>query len=378
MISPENFVRHLALRGINFFSGVPDSALSGICNYLDRRLGRDCHAPAVNEGSAVSIAMGYHFGSGKIPMVYLQNSGLGNAVNPLASLASPEIYAVPMLLMIGWRGMPGKKDEPQHVLQGRVTTQQLDLLDIPYAVIHAEEIQWRERVDGLINLAVEGSRPVALICHPKTFEDLPFERTLQNKNCSLTRELALATIYKTLVGRYAMVATTGKCGRELHEIVEKEGGDQDSLLVVGGMGHAISICLGLCLGSKSQDVALLDGDGAFLMHMGTIATVGAYRPTGLLHILLNNGCHESVGGQPTNINTVDIEQLIKSVGYEAYQFADSIDTLEKSLEAVVCSVKPAFLEIKINALSRNDLGRPTHSPGRNKEQFMQRIRATRP
>ena len=266
MIAPENFVLALKKVGLNFFIGVPDSLLKSFCAYVDDHLPSGQHITAANEGNAVAIASGYHLATGKSAVVYMQNSGLGNTINPLTSLADKEVYQIPMLLVIGWRGEPGLADEPQHVKQGRITLQQLDLLEIPYQVLSDQSnvydiANWVQE-----QLATTGA-PVAIVVKKNTFAS--YKSSRNSDFATMSREEALAQILE-LAGEALVVSTTGKTSREVFELRKIRQEVQRDFLTVGSMGHTSSIALGIALGQPLKKVVCLDGDGSMLMHMGAL------------------------------------------------------------------------------------------------------------
>ena len=368
MIRCEDFVDWLVALGVDFYAGVPDSLLKPVCFYLADHAG-DKHVVAANEGGAVALACGYHLATGKVPLVYLQNSGQGNTINPLLSLADRDVYSIPLLLLIGWRGEPGTKDEPQHVKQGKVTVSLLEAMDIPYRVLETEPDAARRCVDELAAIATAESRPVALLVRDGTFE--PYKPKEQaSGQFEMTRERAIEAVVATLGESDAIVATTGKISRELYEYRARAGrGHQREFLTVGSMGHASQIAMGIALAKPDRQVFCLDGDGAMLMHMGGAAIVGAAGVENFKHIVLNNGVHDSVGGMTTAGLRVSFTEIGKACGYtEAWRVERSVDVAEKvaKLRAVT---GPAMLEIMVQKGARADLGRPKTSPIENKTAF---------
>jgi phosphonopyruvate decarboxylase len=304
-------------------------------------------------------------------LVYLQNSGLGNAINPLASLAAPAIYGVPMLLMVGWRGEIGAdgsqlKDEPQHVLQGRITLGQLELLGIPHQIVGAES-DVGEVVAQAVEQALSGSRPTALVVRKGAFA--PYRWTAGAETAELTREAAIAALAAALPADAAIISTTGMASRELFELRKAAGaGHARDFLTVGGMGHAISIATGLALTCPDRPVVCLDGDGAMLMHLGAL-TESASRPK-LLHVMLNNAAHDSVGGQPTAAGRLDLGRIAEACGYRNVRRADTTAAVLLALEELLANDAAGFLEIRCRRGARPDLGRPDRSPAQNKREFM--------
>lgn len=369
MIQPKDFFEAMSARGVGFYAGVPDSLLANFCAYVDDQGGRDQHLITANEGNAVALAMGYHMATGKVAMVYMQNSGLGNTVNPLTSLADPEVYKVPMLLVIGWRGEPGVKDEPQHVKQGRVTLGQLDVLEIPHWVLDANS-----DVGATLDAAFAGMQkrnaPVALVVRKDTFAKYKPQNSSPEAS-TLAREAALEQLLQLSAEDDLIVSTTGKTSREVFELRVKHGQKQRDFLTVGGMGHTASIALGVAIGQPGRRVVCLDGDGSLLMHMGSMPVIAGYKPQRFVHVLLNNGSHESVGGQATAAGQVNFAQLADAVGYAGYAVAKDVPSLQQAWQSLANKQGPVLLEVKIKNGSRDDLGRPTTTAEQNKLAFME-------
>lgn len=371
MIQPKDFFEAMTNRGVGFYAGVPDSLLANFCAYVDDKGGRDQHLITANEGNAVALAMGYHMATGKVAMVYMQNSGLGNIVNPLVSLADPEVYKVPMLLLVGWRGEPGFKDEPQHVKQGRVTLEQLDLLEIPYWVLDASS-DFDSTLDAVFASMRERNAPVALVVRKDTFAMYKMQNLIPDAS-TLARESALEELLQLCADVDLIVSTTGKTSRELFELRIKYGQKHCDFLTVGGMGHTASIALGIAIGQPQRRVVCLDGDGSLLMHMGSMPVIAGYKPQRFIHVLLNNGSHESVGGQATSASQVNFAQLAEAVGYAGYAVANDVRSLRQAWISIICKEGPVLLEVKIKKGSRDDLGRPTTTAEQNKLAFMEKI-----
>lgn len=374
MVDPDLIVEFLLKKNIRLASGVPDSVLTGLSASLEASLGSDKHVIAANEGNALSLALGHYLATGNPAIVYMQNSGLGNIVNPVTSLAHADVYGVPMFLVVGWRGAPGAPDEPQHVKQGRSTTEMLDLLDIPWWEIDLEadpisvlQAAWAEMSENV--------RPVAILIRnnvlAKSAKKLAGEAG--DRKASLQREAAIAHILELARPTDALIATTGKAGRELYELRQGRQEANQDFLTVGGMGHASSIALGIALEQKSRRVVCLDGDGAMLMHMGSMAVVGALKPENFVHILLNNQSHESVGGQPTVMHVVDTKSIVLGCGYENYVLAEDEQQISEAWAEFDNKQGPFFLEITIAKGARSDLGRPTMTPAENKAAFMKKL-----
>lgn len=371
MIAPSAFVQELQKQGTGFFTGVPDSLLKNLCAYITDSFDAEHHIIAANEGNAVGLAAGHYLATGTIPMVYMQNSGEGNAVNPLLSLADTDVYQIPLLLCIGWRGEPGVHDEPQHVKQGKVTLSLLETMGIPYQVLSSDEATMKAQVEQVYATMKAGHAPVALIVKKGVFA----EYTLQQSVCvegQLTREEALEIIVKHAAPHAIFVSTTGMASRELYEIRERHGeGHEKDFLTVGSMGHASQIALGIALNKKHRQVFCLDGDGAALMHLGGMAIIGTRKPENYFHIILNNGSHDSVGGQPTVGREVDMVGVSASLGY-----ATSVKVTDESTLVDALSTKktgPHCIEVLVKKGNRKDLGRPKSTPVENKQAFMHYI-----
>jgi phosphonopyruvate decarboxylase len=368
LIRSQDFTDWLAARGVEFYAGVPDSLLKPVCFYLADHAG-DKHVVAANEGGAVALACGYHLATGSVPLVYLQNSGQGNTINPLLSLADPDVYSIPMLLLIGWRGESGVKDEPQHVKQGKVTVGLLEAMDIPFRILSPEPEEAKRSVDELLAIAVAESRPVTLLVRKNTFE--PYKPKNQAVgNFEMTREQAIEAVVSCLGETEAIVSTTGHISRELYEYRDRAGeGHQREFLTVGSMGHASQIAMGIALAKPDRQVFCLDGDGAMLMHMGGTAIVGAAGVTNFKHVILNNGVHDSVGGMATAGLSVSFTGIAKACGYtDAWRIEGREDLAEKVAQ-LRSARGPAMLEIMVRKGARADLGRPKTSPIENKTAF---------
>lgn len=368
MLSPAKFYQRLRSHGIEYTTGVPDSLLKDFCAYtFDQGL----DTIAANEGGAVALAAGYHLATGKIPLVYMQNSGFGNIINPLTSLVDPEVYSIPMLLMIGWRGEPGKKDEPQHVKQGRVNETLLQALEVPYCILAADEAEADAQLEMAFGYMKEKSAPYALLVQAGTFDTYKMNAKTPGPVYTLKREEALDVILSGLGETDIVVSTTGKTSREVFELRAKyQQGHQRDFLTVGCMGHASQIALGIALEKPGRTVYCIDGDGAVLMHMGSLAIIGSKRPANFRHLLINNGSHESVGGQPTAGFGVDFGKVALACGYSSYFRASNKEQLEKALSDFRSGEGPVLLEVMTAQGSREDLGRPTIAPVDNKKDFM--------
>lgn len=359
--------------GADFFAGVPDSKLRPLVDYLVESYGSNnaSHVIAANEGNAAALAAGYHLATGKTPVVYLQNSGLGNIVNPLLSLLDRAVYGIPCIFVIGWRGEPGLHDEPQHLLQGRLTEPLLDTMGVTTRVLT------QETTPAELAHMMEEARPHLAAGRQAAFlirEDaLTYPKQKYENLFPMRREDAVAEILNA-AGDAVIVATTGKTGRELFELREARGeGHARDFLTVGSMGHASAIALGLALHRPQRRVICIDGDGAALMHMGAMATIGAIAPENLVHILLNNEAHESVGGAPTVADSMNFLHIAEAVGYRRVRSADDPGSLRRALQDIQEHRKLTFLEVRIAIGSRSELGRPTTTPAENKAALMQTL-----
>jgi phosphonopyruvate decarboxylase len=389
MIDPGFFCNLLASHGTEFFTGVPDSLLKSFCAWVTDQAGREKnHIIAVNEGAAVALASGYHLATGKIPLVYMQNSGIGNAVNPLLSLADGDVYRIPMILLVGWRGEPGVKDEPQHLKQGKVTCALFEAMGIPYLILSAHEDEVKGQLETCYAHIKQNNTPFALIVRKDTFAPYILggdtgacgSETVKEES-KLSREEAIEEIIRSSSPNEVFISTTGMASRELYELREKYNmGHERDFLTVGSMGHASSLALAIALQRPEVPVTCIDGDGAALMHLGSVAAIGVRSPANLRHIVLNNGAHDSVGGQPTIARKIDLSGIARSAGY-ARVF--SVTTREELCcvlgEATGADRKngPEFIEVIVRKGNRKDLGRPKSSPQQNKEAFMRFLTANK-
>ena len=369
-IKPLDFYNELSAHGINFFTGVPDSLLKEFCLCIDDSIVGDKHIIAANEGNAVALAAGYYLAQKSIPLVYMQNSGLGNAINPLLSLCDPEVYAIPMVVVIGWRGEPGVKDEPQHIKQGKVQLELLEAMDMPYEIISQDDKQYAVQISNAVKIAKTGNRPVVLLIKKGTFKKYPTEIE-KSPIQFMKREDALETILGNLDDNAIVVSTTGKTSREIFEIREKNGqSHEQDFLTVGSMGHCSAIALGIALAKPKREVVCIDGDGAMLMHLGSLTSIASLKPKNFRHILMNNEVHESVGGQKTAAKELDMTAIVNSLGSSKIFKAETASDLDLKFIDFISCPGPSFLEVKIRPGSREDLGRPTINPVDNKENFM--------
>lgn len=370
MISPKFFIDQLGSYGIDFYAGVPDSLLKNICAYIADHLDAKHNIITANEGAAIGLAAGYHLATGKVGVVYMQNSGEGNIINPLASLTDKEVYNIPVLLLIGWRGRPGVHDEPQHVKQGKVTTGLLNVMGINYEVLSKNEEKASKQIAKAVTSIQKTNEVYALVIEKDTFDDYKLQ-SVETNDLTLSREEAIQTVADALAEKDVIVSTTGMISRELFETRAALGqGHERDFLTVGSMGHASQIALGIALEKNDRRVWCFDGDGATLMHMGSMAIVASKSPTNYIHVIFNNGAHDSVGGQPTVGLKIDVPAVAKAVGYNSTFSVDSKEALQEVLPKLASLEGPILLEVKVKKGNRKDLGRPTTTPIENKEALM--------
>ena len=368
----ENLVKII---GADFYTGVPDSQLKALCNYLMATYGIDPehHVIAANEGNCTALAAGYHLATGKVPVVYMQNSGEGNIINPVASLLNDKVYAIPVVFIIGWRGEPGIHDEPQHIYQGEVTVKLLEDMDIAAFIIG------KETTDEEVEKAMENFRAVlasgknvAFVIRKGALTDAP-KVEYKNDN-TMVREEIIQHIVKAS-GEDPIVSTTGKASRELFETRVANGQSHKyDFLTVGSMGHSSSIALGVAINKPEQRIWCIDGDGAVLMHMGAMAVVGANKPRNLIHVVINNAAHETVGGMPTVAGEIELTAIAKACGYPNAVCVDTFEDLDRELEAAKGRNELSLIEVKCSIGAREDLGRPTTTALENKENFMEYLK----
>ncbi|MBS6821070.1 MAG: phosphonopyruvate decarboxylase [Roseburia sp.] len=364
----ESFVNML---NVDFYTGVPDSLLKPLCNYLMDAYGIDSkhHMIAANEGNCTAIAAGYHLATGKVPAVYMQNSGEGNVINPLASLLNDKVYAIPMIFIVGWRGEPGVHDEPQHIYQGEVTVKLLEDMDVAAYVVTKETTE--EELDAQMqvfrSLLAKG-KDVAFVVKKGA---LSFEKNVEYSNKNHMRREEIIEHIVNVSKEDPILSTTGKASRELFEIREKNGQSHKyDFLTVGSMGHTSSIALGVALQKPQQKIWCIDGDGAMLMHMGAMAVIGANKPSNLVHIVINNGAHETVGGLPTVASEINLVKMAEACGYPYAVRVSKFEQLDKELQAAKERRELTLIEVECAIGAREDLGRPTTTALENKENFM--------
>ncbi len=352
--------------GCEFFTGVPDSQLRALCDYLINTYGTDPehHIIAANEGNALALAAGYNLATGKIPAVYMQNSGLGNIVNPSTSLTNPKVYNIPVIFIVGWRGEPDLHDEPQHIYQGAVTLDMLSLLGIRYFVVSKDTAinELEHAMSDFREILSEGGDAAFVIRKGA----LTGAKVSYSNDNAMTREEIIRHII-TFSGDSPVISTTGKASRELFELRTTHERD---FLTVGSMGHASSIALGVALHKPSQKVWCIDGDGAVLMHLGAMAVIGSLAVNNLVHIVINNSAHESVGGLPTAAGKISLPEIARACGYVQVFSVDSYDSLDEALKFARDNDCLTFIEAKSRIGARENLGRPTTTPIENKNAFI--------
>ncbi|MGB4407779.1 MAG: phosphonopyruvate decarboxylase [Sphaerochaeta sp.] len=371
MIAPQLFVEEIRKRGTEFFTGVPDSLLKSFCAYITDSVDAEHHIIAVNEGNAVALGCGNYLATSRIPLVYMQNSGEGNAINPLLSLADEDVYQIPVLLVIGWRGEPGKVDEPQHKKQGKVTLSLLEAMGIPYQVLSEDKEEIRSQIATAYYCMEKNLSPYALIVRKDLFAEYSLKDSKQPSG-TMSREKAIDCIVSKASASAIFVSTTGMASRELYEIREENGQSHErDFLTVGSMGHASQIALGIALERKDCQVYCLDGDGATLMHLGGMAIIGSKKPQNYCHIILNNGAHDSVGGQRTVGRDIALVQVALALGYDSAIQVSTKKELEDVLEEKGRGLR--CIEVLVKKGNRKDLGRPKSTPIENKHAFMRYI-----
>lgn len=358
--------------GLDFYTGVPDSQLKALCNYLMNRYGIDKkhHIIAANEGNCTALAAGYHLATGKVPVVYMQNSGEGNIINPVASLLNDKVYAIPAVFIVGWRGEPGIHDEPQHIFQGQITVKLLEDLDIRAFVIGKDttEEEVAEVMEEYRKELARGKN-VAFVIRKGA---LSYEGGVKyENNNTMLREKVIEHIVR-VSGEDPVVSTTGKASRELFEIRETNGQSHKyDFLTVGSMGHSSSIALGIAVNKPDTKVWCVDGDGAVLMHMGAMAVLGANAPENMVHIIINNEAHETVGGMPTVAGKINLVDIAKACGYPKAVCVDNFDDLDRELELAKKRNELSLIEVRCSIGARDNLGRPTTTALENKQNFME-------
>jgi len=372
MVECEELFEIFRRKGFSFFSGVPDSTFKYWMKFLvdEKRL---TNIIAANECEATAICSGYHLATGKIGVVYMQNSGEGKTINPLASLCDPEVYSIPVLLMIGWRGEPGKPDEPQHKKMGRITMPLLDTLEIPYSILEDDPKKIERVLKNAREYMTENNSPVAIIIKKGLVSEYK-QKTKTEQDYEMSREDAIEAIMDNLSGNEIIISTTGKTSRELFEYREnKSQSHKNDFYTVGSMGCASSIALGIALEQRKRKVFVFDGDGAALMQLGTVSTIGHYKPENLIHLIFNNEAYDSTGGQPTVSPGVDFGGIATACGYNSVNKAETREELAEIIRKISASKGPCMVITNVKRGSRKDLGRPTTTPIENKQDFMKTL-----
>ena len=369
MLDCQDFYAMLRDAGVGSYAGVPDSLLKDFCAYVTDNVPGTAHVITANEGAAIALSAGRYLASGRVGLVYLQNSGLGNILNPVTSLVDPEVYAIPVLLLVGWRGEPGTKDEPQHVKQGKNMLAILEAASVPYRILPPDPAEARQVVCEAQVHMLENAGPFALVVRKGTFSPYRSQRS-RPAGPALTREEAIGVILAGIEDDAIVVSTTGMISREVFEHRARQGaGHQRDFLTVGSMGHASQIALGIALEKPGRPVYCLDGDGALLMHMGSAAVLASLAPINLTHLVLNNGAHDSVGGQPTASLQLDLVGFADAVGYREARQVESAQALGQAMRELARRAGPRFVEVRVARGARPDLGRPTTTPQENKMAF---------
>jgi phosphonopyruvate decarboxylase len=379
MLNAVDFLEELNKSGVTFATGVPDSLLSEICKAIEYSSFKTKHIAAVNEGGAIGMAIGHYLSSGQLALVYMQNSGLGNSINPLVSLADPKVYGIPMVLIVGWRGALNEKgnqipDEPQHVKQGLITLDMLDVLGVPYKVIDGEGGDSYGDILKFIDHAYKMLSPIALVIKKNTFESTD-EKNIQRIDMGITREQALKEVENNITTEVPVVITTGMSSREFYELreIRKKSHDTD-FLVVGGMGHASQIAVGIARNIYPKKIICIDGDGAALMHLGALTISSIH--TNFVHILINNNVHDSVGGQNFANNNVDFSAVAQSCGYGSVSTASTLAEIGVAMRNGLIFNGSVFINIKCKAGHRNDLGRPPQNMQSQRDSFIKFLKGS--
>ena len=373
MINAKAIFNLLRAKGIRLFTGVPDSLLKDFCAYITDHATDEEHVITANEGNAIALAVGHFLGSGQPALVYMQNSGIGNAINPLLSLADREVYSIPMLLMIGWRGEPGVKDEPQHVKQGRIMPELLDAMELPWYLIDADTTDPAVVIAQAAGRMRETMAPVVLLVCKGAFEKYSLQKETVT-SFSMNREAAIKCIVDLLDGEEVVVSATGMTSRELYEYRGARGDrHSNDFLTVGSMGHTASIAMGIAIAQPARRVICLDGDGSVIMHMGALAIIGQSGLSNLVHVVINNGSHDSVGGQPTVGLGIDLVRIAEACGYKHANSVSQPEALKEAFTELIDSQGPVLLEIRVSKGARPDLGRPKNSPIENRDALMRHL-----
>lgn len=372
MIDATRFTRKLEELGVGFFTGVPDSLLKDFCACVMETLPAEKHVIAANEGASVGLAIGYYLKTQKPALVYMQNSGFGNAVNPLLSLADNDVYGIPMVLLVGWRGQPGISDEPQHTKQGRVMTDMLDAMKMPWSLLPKDMAQAEAALKDAVDIALREKAPVVLLVEKDSFDK--YRTSAKNVPELPSREEALIALAREIGNDAIQVSTTGMLSRELFEYRNSTGANENrDFLTVGGMGHCSAIALGIAMQEKKREVWCLDGDGALLMHMGGMPVIAAHAPKNFFHVIFNNGVHDSVGGQPTAVAQCLLPELARAAGYKTAVTVSAVAEIGDAVRKARSGEGLCLIELKVRPGNRDGIGRPTETPRQSKDFFMAAI-----
>lgn len=374
-MNTEKFFHILQENGIDFFTGVPDSLLKDLGNYFYQNISHHNHIIAANEGNAIGLAAGSYIASGKVPLVYLQNSGLGNTVNPLLSMADKSLYAIPMIVLVGWRGQGGVNDAEQHLVQGPATPKIIEAMGFPYIVLSKDEERASEQIREVVLSFETQPQPYFVLVEKGSFDSYSLSNPPPPAG-NMSREEALREIALSIPEDSFVVTTTGKTSREWYEVRETLSQKHSrDFLTVGSMGHTSSIALGMALQSN-ENVVCVDGDGSFLMHMGAGVLSGSVQLDNFKYILVNNFSHESVGGLPTPLSKVDFKSLFTAMGFRSYTMADTLDDLRLKINDFIQS-SCGVLEVRVKQGSREDLSRPDKSAGELTHMLREEFQKTR-
>lgn len=374
MIDTDKFFDHITSQGITTFAGVPDSLLKNLCSCIEDRVPKKNHIITSNEGAAIGYGIGSYLATSQPSFIYLQNSGIGNIVNPLLSLASSEVYGIPMIIMIGWRGMQGIKDEPQHTHQGRVMIETIEAMEIPYFILDEDESAGLAITSDAIKTAIKNKTPVIIVVKKNTFKNYKKNKNEPYHN-GITREAALIGAVDLIPVNSIVVSTTGMLSRELFEYrASLNDGHHKDFLTVGGMGHANQIALGIANSKPSSNVFCFDGDGAALMHLGSLAIIGQSNIPNYVHIIFNNGAHDSVGGQPTVGKNINFCGIGHACGYKTANKVTTKEQLKDVFQEIESLDGPHLIDFQVVKGNRDNIGRPTSSPEENKILLMDYIR----
>ena len=355
MIKASTLINSLKKNNSDFFTGVPDSVLKELSFSLKNKNKKN-HIIASNEGAAVSIGIGNYLSTKKIPVIYMQNSGLSNALNPLISIAHKKVYSIPLILIIGWRGSPRVKDEPQHDVKGKITEQILKLINIKYTILRSNSDI--NKFDKQIKLAKKNKSIIACLIEQGTLEKSTNIKKKQDFY-NLDKELFLKNLLENLNKKTKIISSTGYNSRELMYLREKyKFKNSKDFYMVGGMGHTSSVALGYSLSSNNKTICI-DGDGSLLMHLGSIKTAGTFANKNFKYILLNNNTHDSVGGQSTYANNIDFKKLSKSLGFKKFYSIDNKKNLKTIIKKFMSENNLSFLEVKVTNSKIKNLPRPS-------------------